>query len=165
MNKGKSGISFATSNTTTESASIFRGYVSCNSVLHSDEGEYSNNGERHISGGHGQTSIDYLEKNQIDYEINKEYNNGVRVGNILNSKQKYSRSGNNHTWFPKEWSIADIREAGELITSKYSNQKIKDGEKRTITFKNVKVVGIYNKGEITTLFPHKNQNGGVKYDK
>ena len=46
-----------------------------------------------------------------------------------------------------------------------SNQKIKDGEKRTITFKNVKVVGIYNKGEITTLFPHKNQNGGVKYDK
>ena len=165
MNKGKSNINYSSLNNSKESASLMKSYISCNATLHSDEGEYVNNGKRHSSGGHGQTSLDYFEKKKIEYIINKEYNNGVRVGNIPWSKQPLSREGNNHTWFPQNWTIADIREAGEAISNKYRNQKIKDGEKRSIIHKGVKVVAIYNRGEVSTVFPDKHQRGGIKYDK
>ena len=77
--------------------------VSDDSLNHSNLGEY-NSVNRHVSGGHGQDSLDYMDKTGIEYEINIEYNNGVRVGNIPTSKQTFTRDGNNHTWFPKSWS-------------------------------------------------------------
>ena len=33
-------------------------------------------------GGHGQSNINFLEENRIEYNIVKEYDNGVRVGII-----------------------------------------------------------------------------------
>lgn len=33
-------------------------------------------------GGHGQSNLDFLQENGIEYNIVKEYNNGVRVGVI-----------------------------------------------------------------------------------
>ena len=39
-------------------------------------------------GGHGQSNIEFLEKNNVDYNINKVYENGVRVGNVPGHKVK-----------------------------------------------------------------------------
>ena len=37
-------------------------------------------------GGHGQSNINFLEENGIEYNIVKEYDNGVRVGNVPKHK-------------------------------------------------------------------------------
>nr|WP_256332323.1 EndoU domain-containing protein [Paenibacillus sp. CF095] len=58
--------------------------------------------DRLINGGHGQDNINYLLKNKIAFNITKEYENGVRVGNIPNHKNKAKRSGEGQAWFPKD---------------------------------------------------------------
>nr|MDH3082443.1 EndoU domain-containing protein [Bacillus subtilis] len=59
-------------------------------------------------GGHGQSNIEFLEKNNIDYNINKVYENGVRLGNVPGHKVKAKRSGSNQSWFPESWKESDI---------------------------------------------------------
>lgn len=126
---------------------------------------YSINNKRYISGGHGQTAIDYIDKNNIAYEVNIEYNNGVRVGNIIDSKNKKFKTSNNHTWFPKDWSIGDIREAGENVSGYFKSRgNIKDGQHYSLMYKGVEVTVIYQEGEVSTIYPSKNQLGGRKND-
>lgn len=135
--------------------------VSQHVLDHSNRGEF-NTQNRHKSGGHGQQNIDYMDKNGIEYEINMEYNNGVRVGNILNSKQKFSRQGNNHTWFPKEWTEADIISAGEYVSNAFTGTKANKVTHSEIV-NGVKVTVMFNsKGEIVSIYPYKNQPGGKK---
>ena len=45
-------------------------------------------------------------KNNVDYNINKVYENGVRVGNVPRHKVKAKRTGSNQSWF---------REAGQSL--------------------------------------------------
>lgn len=59
---------------------------------HSVLGDFNSNG-RLINGGHGQANIDYLKRNNIEFNIVKEYDNGVRVGNIPSHKNKFKRTG------------------------------------------------------------------------
>lgn len=163
MNKGSSYLNSYASNTYNSSSPI--DYICCNTALHSNDGEYTKNSNRYISGGHGQTSIEYMDKNKMTYEVNIEYNNGVRVGNIINSKNKLFKTGNNHTWFPKDWSIGDIREAGEHISGYFKSQgNIKDGQHYSMQYRGLNITIIYNKGEVATIFPSKNQPGGRKND-
>ena len=66
-------------------------------------------------GGHGQSNIEFLEKNNVDYNINKVYENGVRVGNVPGHKVKAKRTGSNQSWFPESWTESDITAAGAKI--------------------------------------------------
>ena len=43
-------------------------------------------------GGHGQSNINFLEENGIEYNIVKEYDNGVRVGNVPKHKTPSKRA-------------------------------------------------------------------------
>ena len=133
--------------------------ISPESLNHSNKGEFTSSSKKHISGGHGQDNIDYMDKNGIKYEINRIYNNGVRVGNILNSADRKMRSGNNHSWFPKDWSEFDIKNAANNILKKYKYPK---NGKFSGTFKNVKVTIILKDGKIKTIYPNKYQRGGKK---
>ena len=66
--------------------------VSQDRLQHSVLGQFNSNG-RLINGEHGQANIDYLDKNNIEYNIVKVYDNGVRVGNISSHKNKFKRTG------------------------------------------------------------------------
>nr|WGD63843.1 EndoU domain-containing protein [Bacillus subtilis] len=83
------------------------------SIKHSDIGDFTKNPKtgdisKMKGGGHGQSNIEFLEKNNIDYNINKVYENGVRLGNVPGHKVKAKRSGSNQSWFPESWKESDI---------------------------------------------------------
>ena len=94
--------------------------VSDFALVHSDEGKYtkpSRKGDklRLVSGGHGQTGMEQLDKYGIKYNVEKTYSNGVRVGNIPNHKNPNKRKSMGQTWFPKSSTTKDIRRAGEHV--------------------------------------------------
>ena len=88
-------------------------------------------------GGHGQSNIDFLKKNGIDYNIIKEYENGVRVGNVPKHKTPLKRTGTEQAWFPQNWS----------------DTKIKDGVISFGEYDGVRVGIIKTDGRIGTIFP------------
>lgn len=132
--------------------------ISKDRLNHSNKGEYTEH-NRPKTGGHGQDSIDYMDKNNIPYEITKEYNNGVRVGNLPTSINGNRRSGNNHTWFPKSWTSQDIADAANYVASTYKGVP-SPRTQHTGIFKGVRVTIIFgNSGSISTVFPDKDQGG------
>ena len=135
--------------------------ISQGCLSHSTVGEYTST-NRHKSGGHGQDSLNYMDENGIDYEINIEYNNGVRAGNIPNSKQSFARTGNNHTWFPKNWSEQDIEKAGKQVADSFTGTK-GNGVTHSGIVNGVNVTVMFNSsGEVATIYPSKDQPGGIK---
>lgn len=117
------------------------------------------------SGGHGQENINYLESHSIEYNIVKEYANGVRVGNVPSHAERTKRSGNYQSWFPKDWDNEKI-----LIAATYTvNLKRKDlfykknivdkqgnviGYCKFAKYENVVVVIVADKNNIVaTIFP------------
>lgn len=126
-------------------------------IIHSFEGLYKNkaDGSMKLSkGGHGQGAIDFMKENGIEYEINKTYSNGVRVGNIKDAEQKFRQTGNNHSWFPENWTDKTIVAAAKYITGLKKNAGFKPGDRIEGTYKHVKVVAYIGKdGCISTLFP------------
>jgi hypothetical protein len=131
------------------------------SVVHSNEGKYTHpqKGQiiRLVSGGHGQTGMNELDKYGIKYNIVKTYPNGVRVGNIPNHKDKNKRSGFGQAWFPKEWKSQDIRRAGEHVAGLKGNRRVKDGDTIWGMWKGVRVGVKRTNGRIATIFPDCNQ--------
>ena len=127
------------------------------SVIHSNEGRYTKptdgNKIRLISGGHGQTGMNQLDKYGIKYNIVKTYPNGVRVGNIPTHKNKLKQTGIGQAWFPKTWTAKDIKRAGEHVASLKHNRHISDGTTVFGTWKGVKVGVIRTHGKIATVFP------------
>ena len=64
-------------------------------LKHSSVGDFTYNPKtgqisRMKGGGHGQSNINFLEENGIEYNIVKEYDNGVRVGNVPKHKTPWS---------------------------------------------------------------------------
>lgn len=104
-------------------------------------------------GGHGQDNIDFLETNNIDYNIEYTYPNGVRTGNIPDHKVKAKRTGNNQSWFPESWSDQDIKNAGEYIGNLVDNKKVEDGAIVYGEYNGVRVGVIRTDGKISTVFP------------
>jgi len=131
------------------------------SVVHSNEGKYThagkNNHIRLVSGGHGQTGMNELDKYGIKYNIVKTYQNGVRVGNIPTHKNKAKQSGIGQAWFPKSWSSKDIRHAGEHVASLKDNRSASDGKIVWGMWKGVRVGVIRTNGRIATVFPDSKQ--------
>lgn len=141
--------------------------VSDFALVHSDEGKYtkpSRKGDklRLVSGGHGQTGMDQLDKYGIKYNVEKTYSNGVRVGNIPNHKNPNKRKSMGQTWFSKSWTTKDIRHAGEHVAGLKGNRHVPDGKAVYGVYKSVRVGVIRTNGKIATVFPDADQSSVLK---
>lgn len=141
--------------------------VSDFALVHSDEGKYtkpSRKGDklRLVSGGHGQTGMDQLDKYGIKYNVEKTYSNGVRVGNIPNHKNPNKRKSMGQTWFPQSWTTKDIRHAGEHVAGLKGNRHVPDGKAVYGVYKSVRVGVIRTNGKIATVFPDADQSSVLK---
>ena len=141
--------------------------VSNFALVHSDEGKYTipshkRDRLRLVSGGHGQTNIEQLNRYGIKYTISKTYPNGVRIGNIPDHKSKLKRTGMGQAWFPKTWTTKDIKRAGEHVASLKKNRHAPNGLAIYGVYKGVRVGVIKSNGKIGTIFPDINQNPVLK---
>ena len=132
-------------------------------MIHSFDGEFIANNKtgklsKLKSGDHGQSCIDLMDKNGLKYKITKTYPNGVRVGYVEDHKDKRKRSGNNQSWFPKNWTQKDMVRAGEHVSKLKSNKHTKDGVSMYGVYKGVRVGVIRTNGHIATIFPDSNQS-------
>lgn len=138
-------------------------------IIHSFEGEFSmKNGKpsRLKKGGHGQAAIDLMKENSIEYEINKTYSNGVRVGNVPDAKDRNRQSGNNHSWFPKNWTDKTVIAASEYVLSLKKNAGVKAGQQVSGTYKGVKVLAWIGKdGSITSIYPDAKEQPSKRREK
>ncbi len=128
------------------------------SLNHANEGDFTRNpktGEisKMSGGGHGQDNIEFLKQNGMEYNIEKTYPNGVRVGNVPDHKSKGKRTGTGQAWFPENWSKEDIRKAGEYVTNMPEHKNIADGVTVFGDYNGVRVGVIKTNGEIGTIFP------------
>ena len=121
-------------------------------LQHSVLGEFNSNG-RLINGGHGQANIDFLNQNNIEYNIVKVYDNGVRVGNIPSHKNKFKRTETGQAWFPESWTEIDIKNAGEYVANIPENVNVPDGTWVFGEYNGVRVGIIKNNGKIGTIIP------------
>lgn len=146
---------------------------------HANEGEFTNpknpnkvkpNEIRLKSGGHGEENVTLLQKKGLEYNIVKEYPNGVRIGNVSNHKAKEKRTGTAQAWFPKNWTSKDIKKAAEYVANlknkdKYFLKRNYDESGNLISifkfsrFKEVTVGICYDvkAKKITTIFPDETQ--------
>ncbi len=124
--------------------------ISNKTLEHSSKGEFTKNSNRLISGGHGQENIDYMNENNIEYNIVKEYNNGVRVGNVPKHISRHKQRGINQSWFPKKWDRNKIKKAGQVVSR---GAKLKDGQVKTGHYDNVNIGIMRTNGKIATIFP------------
>lgn len=139
-------------------------------LIHSFDGRFTYDSKtkalsRMISGGHGQSNIDYLHSNGIKVKIVKPYPNGVRVGNVPIHKNKLKREKNGQTWFPRTWSQKNMVKAGEHVSKLKKNRHVKDGVAIYGMYKNVRIGVIKTHGKVSTIFPDINQptkKGGKK---
>ncbi len=91
-------------------------------VRHSSNGDFTYNPKtgqvsRMKGGGHGQSNIDFLRANGMEYNILKEYDNGVRIGNVPKHKTPSKRVETGQAWFPESWSDEKIAEAGLFVSN------------------------------------------------
>ena len=127
-------------------------------LKHSSVGDFTYNPKtgqisRMKGGGHGQSNIKFLEENGIEHNIVKEYDNGVRVGNVPKHKTPSKRTGTGQAWFPKNWSDSKIKEAGNYVTNLPDNKNLPDGVIGYGEYDGVRVGIIKTDGKIGTIFP------------
>ena len=143
-------------------------------LKHSNEGEFTNPknpkkikaGEVRLkSGGHGEDNIKLLKEKGIEFNILKEYSNGVRCGNLPNHGDKSKRKDINQSWFPKEWNARDIEKAGNYVANlkdkssyiidKFEFNGVTTARYKYANYNDVTVVVCYNCNErkIKTIFP------------
>jgi hypothetical protein len=126
-------------------------------LIHSTVGDFTyvpgtNNISRMKSGGHGQSNLDFLDANNIEYNIINEFSNGVRVGNVPLHKSVPKRTGSNQSWFPNTWTDLDIENAGKFISSLPEFTNASDGAFIFKSFKGVEVGVIKTNGGVGTVF-------------
>ncbi|MFL0490392.1 MULTISPECIES: EndoU domain-containing protein [Bacillus] len=132
------------------------------SIKHSDIGDFTTNPKtgdisKMKGGGHGQSNIEFLEENNMDYEITKVYENGVRVGNVPEHKVKRKRIGSNQSWFPENWTDSDIAAAGAKVAELPEFSSAENGVTIFGEYNGVRVGVIKTNGEIGTIFPDATQ--------
>lgn len=130
-------------------------------IKHASKGEFTNpkNPKKQkignfSGGGHGQENIHLLEEHGIEYNVVKEYENGVRIGNVPTHKDKPKRSGTKQSWFPESWTAEDIEKAGMHVAN------LQDPEQFQLDPRKVN-------GELISIFKYANYRGvtvGVVYD-
>lgn len=128
--------------------------VSSKTMQHSVIGDFNTNG-RLVGGCHAQAGMDELDRRGIAYNVNGTFSNGVRVGNIPTSKDKFRRTGNSQGWFPTAWDENKILEAGTAIAN--SDSPLVDGYRKIGVYNGVAVRVLITNGEISTVCPDINQ--------
>lgn len=123
--------------------------ISNSAIIHSSKGNYTRT-NRLRSGGHGQEAINYMDKNNIEFNIVKTYPNGVRVGNVPAHKDKIKQTKTNQSWFPKNWTRKDIKKAGQIVAI---GKKYPDGKTKHRKTNGIDVGIIRTNGKIATIFP------------
>jgi hypothetical protein len=145
-------------------------------IKHASKGEFTNpkNPKKQAignfsKGGHGEENIQLLIGHGIEYNVVKEYKNGVRIGNVPSHKDKLKKSGTKQSWFPKSWTAEDIEKAGMYVANLQDPDQFQlepkkvNGELISIfkyaNYRSVTVGVVYDtqrKG-ITTIFPDETQ--------
>ena len=105
------------------------------------------------AGGHGQKNIEILDKYNIAYAIVVTYPNGVRAGNIPSHKGVKKQSGIGQSWFPKSWTAATIKKAGEHVARLKKHKDLRDGQTAFGMYRGVRVGIIRTHGMLATIFP------------
>lgn len=131
-------------------------------LIHIIDGEYTHDPKtgrtaRLKSGGHGQASMDLMDKMGIEYNVVHEFPNGVRVGNVPKHKDRRKQTGTAQAWFPMSWTTRDIVKAGEYVTSLKTNRDVPDGVTMWGTYRGVHVGVIKTNGKVATVFPDTDQ--------
>jgi hypothetical protein len=140
-------------------------FISKKCLKHSNIGNFVHENSKPIvmlGGGHGQDGLNYLISKKIEHNINLEYNNGVRLGNVPIHQYRSKRRKNGQAWFPKTWSKKDIYNAGIHVMKLKRNQKRQDNKKYEAVYKGVIVGTRTKKGFITSIFPLYSQKCGIK---
>ncbi|MBC1307834.1 T7SS effector LXG polymorphic toxin [Listeria booriae] len=132
--------------------------ISPASIKHADVGDFTVNPStgkisKMKGGGHGQSNIVFLREHGLEVNIEKTYSNGVRTGNVPNHKLKAKRTGNNQSWFPENWTVKDIENAGQVVVNQPNFANIKDGEAIFGEYRGVRVGVIKTNGQPATIFP------------
>jgi len=129
--------------------------ISGKTVNHSVTGDFTQAG-RHRGGCHSQAGLAEFDRRGVDYEINRTFSNGVRVGNIPKSKDKFRRSGDCHAWFPESWDEDKILEAGTAIAN--SDAPLIDNYHKTGIYDGVAVRVLFVDGKVATVCPDLDQD-------
>jgi hypothetical protein len=131
-------------------------------VSHSDVGDFPAPGNPKKNplpatmsgGGHGEANIRYLKSIGFDYNIVHKFSNGVRLGNIPKHKNPMKQAGTGQSWFPDNWTAADIKKAGEhVIDSTPFFDSVPDGTPVYGDYNGVRVGVIKTSGKAATVFP------------
>ena len=92
-------------------------------MIHSFDGEFTANYKtgklsKLKSGGHGQSCIDLMDKNELKYKITKTYPNGVRVGEHVSKlkSNKHTKDGVPMYGVYKGVRVGVIRTNGHIAT-------------------------------------------------
>lgn len=153
MGTGKSGRYLSTAGG--------RNQVSDYALVHAWEGSYTylvgHDGKRISklkSGGHGQGALDVIAKTDgVHFVLLETLPNGVRIGRIDGHKRPRKQEARGHAVFPRDWTPAMVRKAGEYVAKLPANRQSKDGEQVFGTYHGVRVGIIRRGGTIHTVFP------------
>jgi hypothetical protein len=136
--------------------------ISGTSLTHANKGDFTLDPKtgklsKMKGGGHGQENIDFLKENGFEYNIVKEYPNGVRIGNVPDHKSVPKRTGTGQSWFPGSWNATDISDAGKFVSSLPEHIGKGDGVIMFGKYKGVEVGVIKTNGKVGTIFPNEMQ--------
>ena len=116
--------------------------------------EFSNG--RLGGGGHTVQAMTEMNRRGISYNVIRTGNNGVIFGNVPDHKEKFKKTGERQTWFPKNWTEHDIRAAGIYVANKGSVPASAKYAREAV-YKNVNVRTDLTNGRIATINPSYNQ--------
>lgn len=151
--------------------------VGSTAVKHSTVGDFSNlanpkkpaggrNGGNMKGGGHSQANLDELSQRGIAYNIEKTYDNGVRIGGVENHTSSEKRLGTSgQSWFPESWDSDKITVAGTYTANKPAIiEELHDDSENLIGYRKFQkyddvTVGIFEDADhnIDTIFPDAEQ--------
>lgn len=66
-----------------------------------------------------------MKKNNIEFNIIKEYKNGVRVGNVPRHTNNKKQSGINQSWFPKNGTEEKLNKQDKLFQEVKKNLMVR----------------------------------------
>jgi len=108
-----------------------------------------------------------LDEHGIQYNVVKEYKNGVRIGNVPSHKERIKKTGTKQSWFPKAWTAEDIEKAGDYVANlqapdQFHLEPKKNNDDLVAIFKYANyrgvTVGVDTKRKaVTTIFPDETQ--------
>lgn len=129
--------------------------VSADRAKHSCFGDYKSASKQYptgrmTAGGHTTLAMKKCKSLGIAYEVNGEFSNGVRLGNIPSSATKIKRNANAQAWFPENWTEDDIYLAGTYVAN-LKNIPLVDGYHKTAVYNGVAVRVLFDPNEITKI--------------